>query len=208
MKKKFNFVQLNNFDRNFFKTSQFSGQSSPGYLDWAMQSATGKTDQPFQRPGQEYLNSPQQGFGTERPEYIPPPFEKIDSLRKDEAESLKNSKEYKDLSKTILLDRHFENNVYAVKVEIERLEEVNPGRDIIDYDNKTITVSEYLTRLKRQVIVLERKAQQEADDYTDLLNSENLFSQISEPFPLFPVFSKTVKRSTVAPDAAIVRTVS
>ena len=83
--------------------------------------------------------------------------------QKKEADALLNKSEYKDLTKTILTKDFFDNNLAAVKVEIDRIKKLIPNgqKQIKDYNNKLVLVAEYKTTLEQQAVVLESKQKYE-----------------------------------------------
>lgn len=83
--------------------------------------------------------------------------------QKKEADALLNKREYKDLTKTILTKDFFDNNLAAVKVEIDRIKKLIPNgqKQIKDYNNKLVLVAEYKTTLEQQAVVLESKQKYE-----------------------------------------------
>jgi hypothetical protein len=84
--------------------------------------------------------------------------EKLQKHQK-EADALPNKREYKDLTKTILTKDMFDNNLAAVKVEIDRISKLIPNnqKQIKDYNNRLVSVAEYKSTLKQQAEVLESK---------------------------------------------------
>ena len=75
--------------------------------------------------------------------------EKLQKHQK-EADALLNKREYKDLTKTILTKDMFDNNLAAVKVEIDRVKKLIPNgqKQIKDYNNRLVSVAEYKTTLQ------------------------------------------------------------
>jgi len=83
--------------------------------------------------------------------------------QKKEADALLNKSEYKDLTKTILTKDLFDNNLAAVEVEINRVKKLIPNgqKQIKDYNNRLVLVTEYKTTLEQQAVVLESKLKYE-----------------------------------------------
>jgi hypothetical protein len=83
---------------------------------------------------------------------------------KQEADALLNKSSYKDLTKTILTKDMFDNNLAAVKVELDRIKKLIPTtqKQIKDYNNRLILVAEYKTTLEQQAVVLESKQKYES----------------------------------------------
>lgn len=160
----------------FLKTSQFSGESSPAYIDWALGRASGKHGKsPY---GYDYDKSfsTQQAFNTPSSSsstpYKPPTEQEVDQTNKDEAEGLMKLPEAEDLSKTLLNQRLFDNNKYAVEAEIKRLRKIkNPDTLILDMDGKKVKVKDFISKLERQSRDLENKPVF-TGEYADFLNSE------------------------------------
>jgi len=128
---------------------------------------------PFDEPKYDSLEEAARKGIQERP-YTPEDFvgyeqkarnayqEKLQKHQK-EADALLNKREYKDLTKTILTKDMFDNNLAAVKVEIDRVKKLIPNgqKQIKDYNNRLVSVAEYKTTLEQQALVLESKQKYE-----------------------------------------------
>ena len=128
---------------------------------------------PFDEPKYDSLEEAARKGIQERP-YTPEDFvgyeqkarnayqEKLQKHQK-EADALLNKREYKDLTKTILTKDMFDNNLAAVKVEIDRVKKLIPNgqKQIKDYNNRLVSVAEYKTTLEQQAVVLESKKKYE-----------------------------------------------
>ena len=77
---------------------------------------------------------------------------------------MKNKSDYSDFTKTILSKELFDNNLYAIQIEIERLEKNLPRdqKNIIDFSRRSVSVSQYKSTLKNQLRELQN--QQEYGD--------------------------------------------
>ena len=162
----------------FIKTSQFSGINSDkdrAYADWAVGRAEGKKGRsPFGYDyekdfhGQSAFNTPNTSSSTP---YEPPTAEEIDRDNKAEAEALKNSPLARDLSKTMLSQRLFDYNKFAVDAEIERLSKApREQTEILDWDNKKVKLKDFIQKLKKQAGLLSDKPTF-SGEYAEFLNS-------------------------------------
>jgi len=146
----------------FLKKAQFSGSSSPEYIDWSLGRAQGKKgkskygyDYEIDFHKQQAFNTPNNSSSTP---YIPPTEEETEQNKKDEAESLMKLPEAKDLSKTILNQRLFDYNRYAVEAEIKRLKKIpDQNSEILDMDGKKVKVRDFISKLESKVRDLENK---------------------------------------------------
>jgi hypothetical protein len=164
----------------FIKTSQFSSGTGSdrdrAYTDWALGRAQGKTGRsPFGYDyekdfhGQSAFNTPSSSSSTP---YEPPTEEEIDRDNKAEAEALKNSPIARDLSKTMLNQRLFDYNKFAVNAEIERLSKApREQTEILDLDNKKVKLKDFIEKLKKQVGLLSDKPIF-SGEYAEFLNSD------------------------------------
>jgi hypothetical protein len=159
----------------FTKQAQFSGTSSPEYIDWSIGRAQGKKgkskfgyDYGIDFYKQQAFNTPNNSSSTP---YIPPTEEETEQNKKDEAEALFKLPEAKDLSKTLLNQRLFDYNQYAVEEEIKRLKKIqNQDSEILDLDGKKVKVKDFIGKLERQFRYLENKPIY-TGEYADFLNS-------------------------------------
>jgi len=165
----------------FTKQAQFSvtNRTDRAYLDWLQGSQDGKTgispygydygkDFHSQRGQQEAFFTP--NSGSQSP-YNPPSESKLEQDKKDEAEALFKLPEAKDLSKTLLNQRLFDYNQYAVEEEIKRLKKIqNQDSEILDLDGKKVKVKDFIGKLERQFRYLENKPIY-TGEYADFLNS-------------------------------------
>jgi len=177
---------------NFIKTSQFSGTASSGYVDWALGRSQGKHGKSpygfdYDRDFQTQLS--EQAFfnpntSSSNP-YIPPSADKLDQLKKDEAEALENLPEYKDLSKTILTQRLFDFNKYAIQVELNRLKKISPEQtEILDWDKKKVKIKDFIDKLNKKIKSINDMAIY-TGEYADFLNSD-VFAGLGASFGLNP----------------------
>ena len=162
----------------FIKTSQFSGINSDrdrAYTDWAVGRAQGKKGRsPFGYDyekdfhGQSAFYTPDTSSSTP---YEPPTAEEIDRDNKAEAEALKNSPIARDFSKTMLSQRLFDYNKFAVDAEIERLSKApREQTEILDWDNKKVKLKDFIQKLKKQAGLLADKPIF-SGEYAEFLNS-------------------------------------
>jgi len=162
----------------FIKTSQFSGINSEKarkYIEWALGRAHGKKgkspsgfDYEKDFHGQNAFNTPNSSSSTP---YEPPTEEEIDRDKKAEAEALKNSPIARDLSKTMLDQRLFDYNKFAVDAEIERLTKApREQTEILDWDNKKVKLKDFIQKLKKQAGLLSDKPIF-SGEYAEFLNS-------------------------------------
>jgi hypothetical protein len=102
---------------------------------------------------------------------------------KQQANSLKNLNSYKDFTKTLLEKQHFEENLYAVQFEINRLEKEAPRnqKEIIDYNKRKVSLPEYISRLKNQEVVLNSKLA-----YEELEASSSVTGSTGRPLGVKP----------------------
>jgi hypothetical protein len=102
---------------------------------------------------------------------------------KQQADYLKNLNSYKDFTKTLLEKQHFEENLYAVQLEINRLEKEAPRtqKEIIDYNKRKVSLPEYISRLKNQEVVLNSKLA-----YEELEASSSVTGSAGRPLGVKP----------------------
>jgi hypothetical protein len=102
---------------------------------------------------------------------------------KQQANYLKNQGNYKDFTKTFLEKQHFEENLYAVQFEINRLEKEAPRnqKEIIDYNKRKVSLPEYISRLKNQEVVLNSKLA-----YEELEASSSVTGSTGRPLGVKP----------------------
>jgi hypothetical protein len=102
---------------------------------------------------------------------------------KQQANILKNLNSYKDFTKTLLEKQHFEENLYAVQLEINRLEKEAPRtqKEIIDYNKRKVSLPEYISRLKNQEVVLNSKL-----EYEELEASSSVTGSAGRPLGVNP----------------------
>lgn len=102
---------------------------------------------------------------------------------KQQADYLKNQSNYKDFTKTLLEKQHFEENLYAVQLEINRLEKEAPRtqKEIIDYNKRKVSLPEYISRLKNQEVVLNSKLA-----YEELEASSSVTGSAGRPLGVKP----------------------
>lgn len=132
-----------------------------------------KPKSPFDEPNYDSLEEAARK-GIEQNPYVPEDFVGFEQKarnafqaklekQKKEADALLNKSEYKDLTKTILTKDMFDNNLAAIKVEIDRIKKLIPNtqKQIKDYNNRLVSLSEYKTTLEQQAVVLESKQKYE-----------------------------------------------
>lgn len=102
---------------------------------------------------------------------------------KQQADYLKNQSNYKDFTKTLLEKQHFEENLYAVQLEINRLEKEAPRtqKEIIDYNKRKVSLPEYISRLKNQEVALNSKLA-----YEELEASSSVTGSAGRPLGVKP----------------------
>jgi hypothetical protein len=173
-----------NIKNRFLKKAQFSitNPSDRAYLDWLQGQKEGKTGMSSygydygkefhsQRGQKDNFLTPNSGSQTP---YNPPSESKLEQDKKDEAEALLKLPEAEDLSKTILSQRLFDYNRYAVEAEIKRLKKIqNQNSEILDMDGKKVKVKDFISKLERKVRDLENKPIF-TGEYADLLNSDTM----------------------------------
>jgi hypothetical protein len=133
-----------------------------------------KTQNPFDEPKYDLLEAAKEGIQKQPYSRVDFDFEGYEQKARNayqeklqkhqkEADALLNKREYKDLTKTILTKDMFDNNLAAVKVEIDRVKKLIPNgqKQLKDYNNRLVSVAEYKTTLEQQAVVLESKQKYE-----------------------------------------------
>ena len=146
------------------KGLQYSG--SPNYVPYK---SLEKPASPEQKSNLQYSGSPD--YVKYDDLRIPEEYEQharnVVQIKKDqqkkEAESLRSKTEYKDFTKTILTKDMFDNNIFAVQIELDRIKKEIPRNqtEIKDYNNRVISLAEYKTLLQNQIVKLESKQEYE-----------------------------------------------